>query len=119
MMNGVRTDDGIKRRTLVIKYLQNVSFHKPSIWDVHQLRTRDSLHLFGQIYADQLATLRSQSGEIPGTGAKFKYSRRTTNTRFSYHPRKDILIRRSNGVALVPYVDIITGSVLIVVENSA
>ena len=74
---------------------------------------------FGQIYADQLATLRSQSGEIPGTGAKFKYSRRTTNTRFSYHPRRDILIRRSNGVALVPYVDIITGSVLIVVENSA
>src|SRR6266404_4237067 len=28
MMNGVRTDDGIKWRTLVIKYLKNVSFEK-------------------------------------------------------------------------------------------
>jgi hypothetical protein len=60
-----------------------------------------------------------EAGKIASPGAELKHSGGRVDARFAYHPREDIAIRRSDGIPLVPYVNVVTVGVLIVVENFA
>jgi hypothetical protein len=63
--------------------------------------------------------LIDEPGKIAGSGTELKHSGRRVDARFSYHPREDIVIGRSNGVTLVPYVGVIAIRLVIVIENFA
>jgi hypothetical protein len=58
-----------------------------------------------------------EAGKIAGSGAELKHSGRRVDARLAYHPGKDIVIRRSDGIFFVPYVGIVAVRVIIVVEN--
>jgi len=116
-MNGIRTDDGIDGRDLVVKHLENVGLDKAPIRDVVQLRSRDSFHAFRQVNADKSATSRDPYRKVSGSGAEFEQSRTGSDASVLRYPFKNLVMRGTDWISLAPHFRVVGVGFIIVIES--